>query len=83
MLEQQYVMVGLVRDALEHDKLVSIGTEHGIEPLAECSVVVAPYQTGSSPATIGVLGPTRMNYPQAMAAVAVVSERLSQRLQEG
>jgi heat-inducible transcriptional repressor len=83
ILEEQYVVVSLLQDALRHDKLVSIGAEHGVEPLAECSVVVAPYQTGSSPATIGVLGPTRMNYPQAMAAVAVVSERLSQRLQEG
>jgi len=33
--------------------------------------------------TIGVLGPARMDYPQAMAAVAVVSRRLSQRLTEG
>jgi transcriptional regulator of heat shock response len=30
-----------------------------------------------------VLGPTRMNYPQALAAVAVVSRRLSDRLIEG
>ena len=83
ILEQQYVVVSLLQDALRHDKLVSIGAEHGVEPLAECSVVVAPYETGRSPATIGVLGPTRMNYTQAMAAVAVVSERLSRRLQEG
>jgi heat-inducible transcriptional repressor len=83
ILEQQYVVVSLLQDALRHDKLVSISAEHGVEPLAECSVVVAPYESGSSPATIGVLGPTRMNYPQAMAAVAVISERLSQRLQEG
>ena len=37
----------------------------------------------SPPGTIGVLGPSRMDYPQAMAAVAVVSHRLSQRLTEG
>jgi transcriptional regulator of heat shock response len=30
-----------------------------------------------------VLGPTRMNYPRAMAAVEVVSERLSRHLGEG
>ncbi|HYX43399.1 MAG TPA: heat-inducible transcriptional repressor HrcA [Acidimicrobiales bacterium] len=84
ILEQQYVVVSLLQDALRHDKLVSIGTEHGVEPLAECSIVVAPYDVSGAPAgTIGVLGPTRMNYPQAMAAVAVVSERLSRRLQEG
>jgi len=83
ILEQQYVVVSLLQDALRHDKLVSIGTEHGVAPLAECSVVVAPYEGGGSGATIGVLGPTRMDYAQAMAAVAVVSERLSRRLQEG
>jgi heat-inducible transcriptional repressor len=33
--------------------------------------------------TVGVLGPTRMNYPQAMATVEVVSERLGRRLGEG
>ena len=84
ILEQQYVVVSLLQDALRHDKLVSIGTEHGVEPLAECSIVVAPYEVSGAPAgTIGVLGPTRMDYPQAMAAVAVVSERLSRRLQDG
>ena len=84
ILEQQYVVVSLLQDALRHDKLVSIGAEHGVEPLAECSIVVAPYELSGAPAgTIGVLGPRRMNYPQAMAAVAVVSERLSRRLQEG
>ena len=84
ILEQQYVVVSLLQDALRHDKLVSIGTEHGVEPLAECSIVVAPYEVSGAPAgTIGVLGPTRMDYPQAMAAVAVVSERLSRRLHEG
>jgi heat-inducible transcriptional repressor len=84
ILEQQYVVVSLLQDALRHDKLVSIGTEHGVETLAECSVVVAPYDVAGTPAgTIGVLGPTRMNYAQAMAAVAVVSQRLTRRLQDG
>jgi glycosyltransferase involved in cell wall biosynthesis len=44
-------------------------------PLAECAVVVAPYGGEEGKGTIGVLGPTRMNYPQALAAVAVVSQR--------
>jgi len=30
-----------------------------------------------------VLGPTRMNYPAALATVEVVSDRLSRRLTEG
>jgi heat-inducible transcriptional repressor len=83
-LEQQFVVVGLLRDVLERGLTVAIGTEHGLAPLAECSVVVAPYEVdGELAGTIGVLGPTRMHYPQALAAVAVVSQRLGRRLTEG
>ena len=84
ILEEQYVVVGLLHDVLERGLSVAIGTEHGLESLAECAVVVAPYEVeGERAGTIGVLGPTRMNYPQAMAAVAVVSQRLGRRLSEG
>ena len=84
-LEQQYVLVSLLREALGEEGLtVAIGAEHGVDSLAECSIVVAPYEVdGSDAGTIGVLGPTRMNYPQAMAAVAIVSARLGRHLREG
>jgi len=84
ILEQQLVVVSLLRDVLDRGLTVAIGAETGMETLAECSIVVAPYEVEGQPAgTIGVLGPTRMNYPQALAAVAVVSKRLGQRLSEG
>ena len=84
ILEQQYVVVTMLRDVLDRGLSVAIGTEHGVVPLAECAVVVAPYGgAGEDAGTIGVLGPTRMNYPQALAAVAVVSRQLGRRLNEG
>lgn len=84
ILEQHYVVVSLLNDVLDRGLHVAIGTETGIEPLADCSVVVSTYEVeGEAGGTIGVLGPTRMNYPQAMAAVAVVSQRLGRRLSEG
>jgi heat-inducible transcriptional repressor len=83
-LEQQYVVVSLVRDVLNRGLTVSIGAEHGIEPLSLCSVVVAPVVVeGEQVGTNGVLGPTRMDYPQAMATVEAVSDRLARRLGEG
>ncbi len=83
-LEQQYVVVSLLRDVLHRGLSVAIGAEHGVEPLVACSVVVAPYIVEGEPiGTIGVLGPTRMNYPHALAAVDVVSERLGRRLSDG
>jgi heat-inducible transcriptional repressor len=84
ILEQQYVVVTLLRDVLDRGMHVAIGSETGVAPLAQCALVVAPYEIdGERLGTIGVLGPTRMNYPQALAAVAVVSDRLSDRLAEG
>jgi heat-inducible transcriptional repressor len=84
MLEQQYVLVSLLRQAIHDDRLsVAIGAEHGVEPLAQCSLIVAPYEyEGTKLGTIGVLGPTRMNYPQAIAAVGVVSQRLGKALRD-
>jgi heat-inducible transcriptional repressor len=84
ILEEQYVVVSLLRDVIDRGLHVAIGTETGMEPLADCSVVVAPYEVdGEQVGSIGVLGPTRMNYPQALAVVGIVGERLSRRLSEG
>jgi heat-inducible transcriptional repressor len=84
ILEQQYVLVTLLKDVLDRGLTVAIGTEHGLAPLADCSVVVAPYEVdGERAGTVGVLGPTRMHYDQALAAVAIVSKKLSKALSEG
>lgn len=83
-LEQQYVVVSLVRDVIDRGLSVAIGAEHGLQPLVSCSVVVkSVIVDGEQLGTVGVLGPTRMNYPQALATVDVVSNRLGQRLAEG
>jgi len=84
ILEEQFVVVTLLRDVVDRGLNVAIGTETGMEPLADCAVVVAPYDVDGEPAgSIGVLGPARMHYPQALAAVAVVSQRLGRHLSEG
>ncbi len=81
ILEKQLVVVSLVRDIMDRGLTVAIGSETGVAPLAECSLIVAPYEVAGQPVgSIGVLGPTRMNYPQALAAVAVVSQKLGDRL---
>lgn len=82
-LEQQFVVVSLVRDIVDRGMSVAIGVEHGVEPLSACSVVVAPVVVdGEHLGSVGVLGPTRMNYPQALATVDIVSDRLGKRLGE-
>ena len=84
LLEQQFVVVSLLKELVDGGLAVSIGSESGVAPLADCSLVVAPYAAGGEPAgAIAVLGPTRMNYPETLSAVAVVSQRLSNLLSEG
>jgi heat-inducible transcriptional repressor len=83
-LEQQFVVVTLVSDIVNRGMSVAIGVEHGVEPLSSCSVVVAPVVVdGEHLGSVGVLGPTRMNYPQALATVDVVSQQLGHRIEEG
>jgi len=81
ILEQQLVVVELIEQILERGLSVAIGAEHGFEPLASCALVVAPVSIeGEAVGTIGVVGPTRMHYPRALAAVRIVGDELSERL---
>ncbi len=83
ILEEQFVVVTLLKDVIDKGLSVAIGAEHGNQSLSECAVVVAPYRLGDGGGTVGVVGPTRMNYPHALAAVALVSQRLGGYLSEG
>jgi heat-inducible transcriptional repressor len=81
ILEQQLVVVNLLRDVLGRGLSVAIGTEHGFAPLASCAVVVVPVSVdGTAGGAVGLLGPTRMDYPHALAAAHVVGGRLGERL---
>jgi len=81
ILEKQLVVVELIEDILDRGLSVAIGAEHGFEPLAACALVVAPVEIdGEVMGTIGVVGPTRMHYPRALAAVHVVGRQLGEHL---
>jgi heat-inducible transcriptional repressor len=83
ILEQQLVVVTLLRDVLGRGLSVAIGAEHGFEPLSSCAVVVAAVSVeGRDAGAVGLLGPTRMDYARALAAAHVVGQRLGERLGE-
>ncbi len=81
LLEQQVVVVAMVRELLGPGLTVRIGSENEHQDLTECSLVLAPYLVeGQAAGTVGVLGPTRMDYRQAQAAVTAISNQLSRTL---
>src|SRR4249919_84302 len=58
---------------------VTIGTEHPSTGEWDASLVTAPFKVGDATlGTIGVVGPTRMDYLSAMASVRAVARRLSE-----
>lgn len=59
---------------------VRIGSENRRAELGNVSIVATNYGSGNADGVIGVIGPTRMNYPRAMAAVRAVADGLSEAL---
>ena len=80
-LEEQVVMLRLLSDMAQDPRgvAVSIGRENPYDGLAEASVVATGYGPDAS-AKVGILGPTRMDYPTTMAAVRAVARYLSRIL---
>jgi heat-inducible transcriptional repressor len=66
------------------DVHVSIGSEHRLEPLRDCSFIVGRYGTDAI-GFVGVLGPTRMDYARSIGAVIYVGSLMSDlvRVMEG
>jgi len=79
-LERETEMLVLLKEASGADELsVMIGREHPSTEQWEASVVAAPYRAGETMlGTIGVVGPTRMDYQTTILAVRAVALRLSE-----
>lgn len=60
---------------------IFIGNESGYGPFEDCSVITAPYETGSESAgVLGVVGPTRMAYDRVIPIVDVTAKLLGAAL---
>src|SRR5512139_2215842 len=81
-LEEQVVLMRLLGETGNSSTLtVRIGTENPDEGLRSTSVVAAGYGVGDQElARLGVLGPTRMDYPGTMGAVRAVARYVGQIL---
>ncbi len=77
-LEHDVHVVDLIRTLIDTGSMVSIGDEGGVEALNECSLVVAPCEIdGELVGSIGLIGPTRMDYSRALAAVEALSAQVA------
>lgn len=81
-LEQTPVVSSLLETARRSNAvLVFIGHEVPVEQMHACAVVLAPFGSGTErQGTLGVVGPTRMDYPHTISAVEAVARSLSRML---
>jgi heat-inducible transcriptional repressor len=81
-LEEQVVLMRLLGESGDQASVtVRIGAENQVEGLESTSLVAAGYGSGEQAlARLGVLGPTRMDYPTAMGAVRAVARYVGQIL---
>ncbi|MGH3366850.1 MAG: heat-inducible transcriptional repressor HrcA, partial [Nocardioidaceae bacterium] len=83
-LEEHVVLLRLLGEATSPSTVtVRIGHEQPYQELATTSVVATGYgPTDDALATLGIVGPTRMDYPGSMAAVRAVARYVSRILAE-
>jgi heat-inducible transcriptional repressor len=82
-LEEQVVLMRLLGESGDASVTVRIGAENEYQGLRSTSTVATSYGSGEQAlARLGVLGPTRMDYPTAMGAVRAVARYVSQILAE-
>lgn len=84
-LEEQVVLLRLLGEASTGpDVTVRIGHENPYSMLQTTSVVASAYGSPTDVgATLGIVGPTRMDYPVTIAAVSAVARYISHFLAEG
>ncbi|MFJ4045420.1 heat-inducible transcriptional repressor HrcA [Microbacterium sp. NPDC089987] len=83
-IEEQVTLLRLMSEMVtdEHGLATSIGTENAPFGLGEASIVASNYAAPGGTARVGVMGPTRMDYPSNLAAARAVARYLSRMLEE-
>ena len=83
MIEEKQRLVRLLNECIDGPGLtVVIGAEHPDPSLRSFSLVASTYEDGSGIGTIGVIGPTRMRYPRAIAVVESAAHAVSRMLRD-
>lgn len=81
-LEHRRLLLEVLADAFSIETVsIRIGAENPVEEMQACAVITAPYSLeGTAIGSLGVVGPTRMDYRRTIAAVHEVASSLGRML---
>lgn len=78
LMETRDKLAEIITGAGEMAFTVRIGPENGVPEMADCSIVTATYSTRSGQqGTIGVIGPTRMQYSKVISILNIMGHQLT------
>lgn len=82
VIEERTPIVELLRNrGIGEGIIVTIGREVKVRGAEGCSVVSASYKAGKVEGTIGIMGPTRMEYGKLVSVVDYVAKLLSEQME--
>ena len=80
-IESRDVLSRLLKQTGGMEVTIRIGPENGVPELNDCSTVTCSYRVGGeNVGTIGVIGPTRMNYNRTASVLSFMGQALSEVL---
>jgi heat-inducible transcriptional repressor len=83
MVEEKQRLVRLLNEYIDGPGMtVVIGTEHSDPELRPFSLIASTYFDGQGTGTVGVIGPTRMKYSRAIAAVDIAALAVARVLKD-
>ena len=85
LLEQDKVLMEILNDRyhVEDGISVTIGGENRVDGLKDCSTITATYQIdGETVGSVGIIGPTRMDYEKAVSIVEFMTRHLSKIMKD-
>lgn len=80
LIEDRDVIVHLFSD-IKPGVNITIGEENKDEQLKDMSVITSQYRIGDHTGTLGIIGPTRMNYSKLVTLVDYTSRIVSERIE--
>lgn len=79
-MEENDLLFKVLND-VKGDVNVSIGSENKLEQFKNCSLITATYRiNGKTVGSVGIIGPTRMEYSKAISVVECMTNNLSDML---
>lgn len=82
MLDEKASLCKMLFDSIEAGGItVRIGSENDISGIRECSLITANYNIADTfIGTIGIIGPTRMEYPRVISSMKIVRRLMNEEV---